>query len=148
MLTTSNTTGATSGAGTAYPSGTPEFTPGSYWGSCYRYSIFVFCVMLCRSLFVLLSILFCPFSCLYFDLQILITRHLPFGIFKLSLQLFLGVTVNDNCYRLDCCIFHILPRRLSRDPLISDVVCLVRNDKTILFFRNHCITTLVHIMEI
>ena len=48
-----NTTGATSGAGTAYPSGTPEFTPGFVWGSCY--SIFSFMCMFCRSLFVLLS---------------------------------------------------------------------------------------------
>ena len=30
-----NTTGATSGAGTAYPSGVPEFTPGFQWCSCY-----------------------------------------------------------------------------------------------------------------
>jgi hypothetical protein len=42
-----NTTGATRGAGTAYPSGAPEFTPG-------------FICMLCRSLFVLLSFFFRP----------------------------------------------------------------------------------------
>jgi len=36
-----------SGAGTAYPSGAPEFTPGSSWGSCY--SIFSFICMFCRS---------------------------------------------------------------------------------------------------
>ena len=36
----SNTTGATSGAGTAYPSGAHEFTLGLLWGSCY--SIFSF----------------------------------------------------------------------------------------------------------
>jgi hypothetical protein len=35
-----NTTGANSGAGTAYPSGAPEFT--FQWGSCY--SILVLCV--------------------------------------------------------------------------------------------------------
>ena len=35
-----NTTGVTSGAGTANPSGAPEFTPGFQWGSCY--SIFSF----------------------------------------------------------------------------------------------------------
>ena len=29
------TTDATGGAGTAYPSGAPEFTPCFYWGSCY-----------------------------------------------------------------------------------------------------------------
>ena len=47
----STTTGPTSGAGTAYPSGAPEFTTGFYWGSCYY-----FCVMFCRSLFVVLAI--------------------------------------------------------------------------------------------
>jgi len=31
----SNMTGATSGAETAYHSGTPEFTHGFSWGSCY-----------------------------------------------------------------------------------------------------------------
>ena len=29
-----NKTGSTSGAGTAYPSGAPEFTRGFQWGSC------------------------------------------------------------------------------------------------------------------
>ena len=43
-----NTTGATSRAGTAYPSGTPTFQ----WGSCC--SIFRFACICCRSLFVLL----------------------------------------------------------------------------------------------
>ena len=41
----------TSGAGTAYPSGAPEFTPGFQWGSCC--SIFSFICMFCRSLLVL-----------------------------------------------------------------------------------------------
>ena len=45
------TTGVTSGAGTAYPSGAPEFTPGFKWGSCY--AIFSFLCMFCSSLFVL-----------------------------------------------------------------------------------------------
>ena len=49
-----NTTGVTSGAGTAYPSEAPKFTPGFLWGSCY--SIFSFIFMLCRSSFVLLAI--------------------------------------------------------------------------------------------
>ena len=38
-----NTTGVTSGAGTAYSSGAPEFIPGFWWGSCY--SIFCFMCM-------------------------------------------------------------------------------------------------------
>ena len=59
-----NTTGATGGAGTAYPSRAPEFTPGFQLGSCY--SIFSFMCMFCRSLFVLLSFLFWPLCCLSF----------------------------------------------------------------------------------
>ena len=47
-----NTTGATSGAGTANSSGTPQFTPSFLWGSCYP--IFSLICMFCRSLFVLL----------------------------------------------------------------------------------------------
>ena len=49
-LITGFVTGATSKAGTTYPSGAPEFTH----GSCY--SIFSFMCMFCRSLFVLLAI--------------------------------------------------------------------------------------------
>ena len=45
------TTGATSGAGTAYPSGAHEFTSRLLWGSCYL--IFSCMCMLCRSLIVL-----------------------------------------------------------------------------------------------
>ena len=66
-----NTMGVTSGAGTAYPFGPPEFTPGFQWGSCY--STFSFICMLCRSLFVLLFFFFWPLCCLFFfDIQILI----------------------------------------------------------------------------
>jgi len=76
-----NTTGATSGAGNAHPSGAPEFTPGFQWGSCY--SIFSFICMFCRSLFVLL----------YFFLLVIVLSALlrytvsdcPFDIFKLFL---------------------------------------------------------------
>ena len=65
-------TGATSGAGTVYPSGASEFIPGFLWGSCY--SNFSFICMFCRSLFVLLYFFFWPLCCLFFfDIQILIT---------------------------------------------------------------------------
>ena len=57
-------TGATSGAGTDFPSGAPEFSPGVQWDSCY--SIFSFMCMFCRSLFVLLSFLFWTLCCLFF----------------------------------------------------------------------------------
>ena len=62
--------GATRGAGTAYPSGAHEFTPGFKWGSCY--SIFSYMCMFCRSLFVLLYFFFWPLCCLSYDIQILI----------------------------------------------------------------------------
>ena len=52
-----NTTGVHSGAGTAYRSVAPEFTPGFQWGTGTCYSIFSFICMFCRSLFVL-----CTFS--------------------------------------------------------------------------------------
>jgi hypothetical protein len=45
---------ATSGAGTAYPSAAPEFTPGFQCGS--RYLIFSFICMFCRSLFEMLHV--------------------------------------------------------------------------------------------
>jgi hypothetical protein len=65
-------TGATSGAGTAYSSGAPEFLPCVMWGSCY--SIFSFMWMFCRSLLVLLYFFFGPRCCLlFFDIRILIT---------------------------------------------------------------------------
>jgi hypothetical protein len=71
-LSRRNTTGATSGTGTVYPSGAPEFTTVFLWGSCY--SIFSFICMFCRSLFVLLYFFFWPLCCLfYLDIRILIT---------------------------------------------------------------------------
>ena len=64
-------TDATIGAGSAYPSGAHQCTPGFQWGSCY--SIFSFMCMFCRLLFVLLSFFFQPLCCLsFFDLRILI----------------------------------------------------------------------------
>jgi hypothetical protein len=71
--------GATSGAGTAYPAGPPEFTPDFYLGS--RYSIFSFMCMLCRSLFVLFRLAI-VLSVLRFT-----DSDYPFGIFKLFLIL-------------------------------------------------------------
>jgi hypothetical protein len=69
------TTGATCGAGTAYPSGaTSVFFIGGYVAR-----FFVFCVMFCRSLFVLLTFfLAIALSALRF------VSNYPFDIFKLS----------------------------------------------------------------
>ena len=52
-LNQSDTANVTSGAGTAYPSKAPGFTPGFQWGSCY--SIFSF---MCK----VLQIAVCPFG--------------------------------------------------------------------------------------
>ena len=47
----SNTTGATYGAGSVYPSGPPEITPKFWWGSCC--SVFSFlCCFLCTIIFL------------------------------------------------------------------------------------------------
>ena len=74
-----NTTGATSGAGTAYPSGAPEFTVG-FNGDRVARSIIVF-VMFYRSLFV-----FLPFSVGHCVLYVRFTdTDYPFGISKLVL---------------------------------------------------------------
>ena len=62
MSFNSNTEGNNSEAGTAYPSGTLESIP-DFCGVPVARSL-VFCVVFCRSLFVLLS---------FFDLRILIT---------------------------------------------------------------------------
>jgi hypothetical protein len=66
-----NTTGVTSGAGTAYSSRSPVFAPDIKWGSCY--SIFSLKCICCRSLFDLLFYFFWTLCCLFFfDLRILI----------------------------------------------------------------------------
>jgi hypothetical protein len=70
---------ATSGAGTAYPFGESEFTPGFCWGSCY--TIFSF---MCKFLYIAVC------SCVLFLLAIVLCVVLQFtaadylfGIFKL-----------------------------------------------------------------
>ena len=75
-----NTTGATSGAGTTYPSRAHEFTPGFQWGSCY--STLSFMCMFCRSLFVILYFFLWPLYCLFFfDLMNLITPYVSSNSF-------------------------------------------------------------------
>ena len=60
----SDTTGVTCGAWPVHPSGAPEFTPVFSWVRVAE-SV-VFCVMFCRSLFVLLYFFFWPLCCLSF----------------------------------------------------------------------------------
>ena len=77
----SNTTGATSGTGTAYPSGAPEFTPNFQWGSCYS----IFCFM-CN----VLQIVVCAFVLFLFGENIVLSvlrfmdSDYPFGILLTS----------------------------------------------------------------
>jgi len=82
-----NTTGVTSGAGIAYPSGAPEFT--SMFSGVRVTRSLVLCVKVLRSLFVPLSIFFSSLCCLSFDLRILITplvsSDYPFGILDLQI---------------------------------------------------------------
>ena len=61
LCTKRNTKGVTCETGTAHPSGAPKFTPG-FNGICLPRSL-VLCVLFCRSLFVILYFLFCPFVC-------------------------------------------------------------------------------------
>ena len=92
--TKSNTTG---GTGTAHPSGAPEFK----WVRIVR-SLF-FCVVFCRSLFVLFLFGHCivcssfwPLYCLFFDLRLLI---IPLVSSNFSYQSFL---FNRNLTRNMC----------------------------------------------
>ena len=67
-----NTMGATCRAGAAFPSGTPEFTPGFHWGLFCPIISFLYSV--CRSLFAVLSFFILPLYYLsFFDLRFLIT---------------------------------------------------------------------------
>ena len=66
-------TDATSAARTSFPSGEPEIIP----VFCVRYCVYqslLFCVVLCRPLFVLLSVFFLSLYCLStFDFRLLLT---------------------------------------------------------------------------
>jgi len=77
----SNTTGATCGAGTVKPFGL-EFTLGFSVVRVTR--SLLFCVVFCRSLFVLLSNFFWPLCCLsFFDLRLLIIPLISSNLPKL-----------------------------------------------------------------
>jgi hypothetical protein len=78
----SNTTGSTYGAGTAYPSGTPDHNPG-FSGISVARSL-VLCVMFCRSLSIL------------FPLATVLSVLLRFKAFDYSIGIFkLLVYSND-----------------------------------------------------
>jgi len=71
-----NTTSATIGAGTAYPSGALEFIP--VFSGVHVAKPFVFCVAICISLFIFLSLFFWPLYCMVYDLHLLITPLVSF----------------------------------------------------------------------
>ena len=82
---TSNTSGAPQftscfcGAGTSNPSGAPQFTS-CFCGVRVDQSL-VFCEVFSWSLFVFLSLIFCPFYCLsFFDLRLMITPNFSYII--------------------------------------------------------------------
>ena len=90
-----NTMGATCRAGAAFPYGTPEFTPGFYWGLFCPIISFLYSV--CRSLFAVLFFFF--FTIVLSVLLRFTISDYPFGIFKLLLV--------TNCFLTSYIYFHI-----------------------------------------
>ena len=80
ILVSNNTTGVTSGAGTAYSSKSPVFTPPSSVG--FVFLNLSFPVVFCRPVYLLFHLW--PLFCLYFDLQHLITPLVSSNIFDES----------------------------------------------------------------
>ena len=100
----SNTMGATSGAGNAYPSGAPEFTP-SFSGVCVTRSL-VLCVC-----FVDRCLSFCLF---HLAIVVSVLRftdyHYPFGIFKFFLKELTVYCRNSRfkkikTFYIKCCVY-------------------------------------------
>ena len=83
-------TGATCGAGTAYPFGAPAFSPGFWWGSCY-YILSFLCNVL--QIFVRPFLLF-PLAIVF---SVLTVPYYPFGIFKLFLRKKIIQELKCNC---------------------------------------------------
>ena len=93
----SNTTGGTSAARTAYPHGPPEFFLGFSWVGDTR--CLVFCVVFCRSLFVILFFFFWPLCCLsFFDLLILITPFVSSNSSCIHLTIYLSIWLSICLY--------------------------------------------------
>ena len=91
-------TNASSGRGTAYPSGEREFTP--VFSGIRVTSSLILCVMFCRSLFVLLSFFIWPLCCLSFDLRILITPWYLQTLLTLTFVNFLSLLLQITWYYL------------------------------------------------
>ena len=94
----SNTTGATCGAGTAYPSGAPDFTPG-FSGACVTQSL-VFCVMI-----LVRCLSFCSFVVIVLSVLLRFTDYDYFiGIIKHVLLQIFKTTIYKNHYDLNVCL--------------------------------------------
>ena len=105
-----NSTGPTSGTGTAYPSGAPEFTPGFMGIRATRSLVYMQCfVDLCLSFFFqplcCMFFFFQPLCCMFFlDLRILITHFLSsnsiwIGSVNFSLYYWLQYAYRYSCPR-------------------------------------------------
>ena len=118
MLSSGNMPGVTSGAGTAYPSWSPEFTPIVWWYLCCS----IFLCGVCRSLFVLfLLAIVLPLYCLSFCyLWFLITTCISSNFFSWPLYclsfcyLWFMITtcISSNCFSwplyCHCIAFHFV----------------------------------------
>jgi hypothetical protein len=69
--------GGTSGVGTAYPSGAPEFTPWIFVSVVHVVKSLVLCIMFCKSLFVFF------FAIIWSVLRQFTTSNNHFAVFKL-----------------------------------------------------------------
>jgi hypothetical protein len=91
-------TGATIGAGTAYSSGASQFTSDLSW--VFIAQSYVFCALLHRLLFVLLSFFCWPLYCLSIDVWPLIKQLVSTNSSYLTLELkiyLIGIQ-NNKCY--------------------------------------------------
>ena len=117
-----NTTGATNGARTAYPSRAPKFIPGFQWGWCY--SIFSFMCLFSRSLFVLF-LLAIVLSVLRFTP--LVSSNSSYKFFNTRHSLFISSVVRGN---------HVIPpTQLAVVPFHIDCTLKQRTQVTFLFLR-------------
>ena len=139
----SNTTGATCGAGSAYPSGAPEITPSLWWGSCcllFGFLCCVVCTIVCLFVFFIFSHgVVSLFSIYEFDC--------PYGIFRPSfkgrqliqvymLALFKSFTWLSNC------LFASIPGVISTARGLSslmDIIILVASALLLVWYLNDSI---------
>jgi hypothetical protein len=96
----------------------------------------VFCVVFCRSLFVLLSLFFCPLCYISFLIS---TSDYPFGIFKLFLTMFKFRAI----FFLDFMVIKSPKQRLETYyPLANEVAKGYSNATVRPSFRNILVNTL------